>query len=140
MVLRWCVLIQVNEMAEKLAPVQKSLQGMNRVVSAVDSIIQNRSFACVLRALLAFANWSNFLQPGEWGGAGCGAWLWCWLWCLAVVPGCGAWLWCLAVVLAVVPGCGAWVLCLAVPWAAVMAVPGVAVVDCSAAVAPRVHH
>ena len=56
---------RVNEMPETLAPVQKSLAGLKRVAACVDSLIQNRSFVCLLRGLLSFGNWCNFIQPGD---------------------------------------------------------------------------
>ena len=47
----------VNVLPQTLGPVDKSLQEVRSVIAAVDAILQNRSFACLLRAMLAFVNW-----------------------------------------------------------------------------------
>ena len=71
----------VDVLPATLKPVESSLQGLRTVIATVDAILSNRSFACLLRAMLAFANWcfsspscsgglelcdrSNFLEPGD---------------------------------------------------------------------------
>ena len=55
--LRLECIASVNELDLTLQPVENSLNGMISARLAAEALVESRSLACLMRAMLAFANW-----------------------------------------------------------------------------------